>query len=82
MRTVADMIDGRNAPVHSSGGKPLIDLQAKECRFPTGRANGQHLFCAAKVSGWAPGQQHGCYCQQHRAYLRGLPSVWEERGAA
>ncbi len=80
MRSIDDMISGRNAPI-APGGDPngfvLADLDRAECRFPVG-AGGGVRFCGATVERWAPGFQHGCYCAHHRSYLRGQPSVQDE----
>ncbi|MCA0025501.1 hypothetical protein LB562_13515 [Mesorhizobium sp. B263B1A] len=72
MRTVLDMIAGRDAP--QPAGKPgigriLADLDSHQCRFPLQGDGAATRFCAAGVSeaDWLPGFPGRCYCTFHRS---------------
>ena len=53
------------------GGKPLTELSAGECRWPTGKLQRVENFCAAPVA--RPGLQ---YCETHmRAAYRPTPAM-------
>lgn len=80
MRSIDDMVAGRNAPLAPGapeGGLTLTDISPRGCRFAVGNRGGQHLFCAAEVDDWRPGTVNGCYCRTHRAYLTTCPNVGE-----
>lgn len=87
MRSVLDMVSGRNAPI-APGGDPdgfrLVDCEPRECRFPTGNDRDGVRFCAMPVepAEWRPGRVNGCYCAFHRAFLRGQPPVTEDESEA
>jgi len=82
MRSVLDMVEGRNAPLppgHNSCGKTLSSMGSHQCRFPVREVIGRIFFCAEDVPAgeWMPGKQHGCYCRFHREFLRGCLPVTE-----
>lgn len=52
--------------------KPLLDLQANECRWPVGHGNHGHLFCGHEAS--------GPYCAHHKARSVGQ-GTYSERSA-
>lgn len=68
MRTIDDMIEGRNAPIApgSDGlGFRLVDLDAHDCRFPIRQDRDGIYFCAEESA------EAGSYCAFHAAYLSG-----------
>lgn len=76
MRTVHDMIAGRDAP--QAGGKTdlsriLVDLESHQCRFPLRGEGAATRFCAAEVSEaeWLPGFAGRSYCSFHRRLSEG-----------
>lgn len=82
LRSVEDMIAGRNAPIAPAAPAPalLTALTGHQCRFPVGHDAAGARFCGASIPAdrWLPGKSMGSYCQLHRDYLRGCPSVWDE----
>lgn len=71
MRTVLDMIAGRDAPQadgRSGLSRILAELDSHQCRFPLRGDGAATRFCAADVSeaDWLPGKSGGCYCRFHR----------------
>lgn len=83
VRTIFDAIASRNAPI-APGGDPdgvlLVDIDARQCRFPIRRDARGTRFCAVTVEPeiWRPGKLNGCYCAFHRQFLAGQPRVNEE----
>lgn len=76
MRTVDDMIAGRDAPVVKGGsdlGRILADLASHQCRFPLRGDGAAMRFCAAEVSetDWMPGFPGRSYCRFHRPLTEG-----------
>jgi hypothetical protein len=72
MRSVLDMIAGRDAPTangHNGAGRLLVDLDSHQCRFPLHGDGAGTRFCAAEVSDadWLPGFAGRCYCTFHRS---------------
>lgn len=63
-----------------AAGLRMVDLAARQCRFPLSGSGFDTLFCAAAITpdDWRPGFQHGCYCQAHRDFLARQPRVTEE----
>lgn len=83
MRTVLDMIAGRDAPLAPGGnavGRTMLDLRSHQCRFPLRGSGAATRFCAVEVAvgQWLPGQNLGSYCSFHRDFLRGQPNVAED----
>ncbi|WP_421912759.1 hypothetical protein [Mesorhizobium sp.] len=71
MRTVLDMIAGRDAPQphgQTGLGRILADLESHQCRFPLRGEGAATRFCAAEVSdaAWLPGSPGRCYCAFHQ----------------
>jgi hypothetical protein len=76
MRSVLDMIAGRDAPTangHNGAGRLLVDLDSHQCRFPLHGDGAGTRFCAAEVSDadWLPGFAGRCYCTFHRRLSEG-----------
>ncbi|TIM07580.1 hypothetical protein [Mesorhizobium sp.] len=77
MRTVLDMIAGRDAPLAAGSngmGRVLADLNTHhQCRFPLRGEGVATRFCAAEVSeaDWLPGAPGRCYCRFHRRLTEG-----------
>lgn len=53
----------------SSLHKPLLNLQAKECRWPVGHDERGHLFCGHEAT--------GSYCTHHKARSVGRGTISE-----
>ncbi|QKC83248.1 hypothetical protein [Mesorhizobium sp. NZP2077] len=86
MRTIEAMIAGRDAPLApgcNSLGRSMLELRSHQCRFPLRGSGAAMRFCAVEVEvgAWMPGLSLGSYCSFHRDFLRGQPSVAEERVA-
>lgn len=76
MRSVHDMIAGRDAPVPNgmkSQGRLLADLDSHQCRFPLRGDGAAMRFCAAEISeaDWLPGFAGRSYCSFHRSLSEG-----------
>lgn len=76
MRSVDDMIAGRDAPqpLGKNGmGRILADLDSHQCRFPLRGEGAAIRFCAEEVSeaDWLPGCPGRCYCTFHRRLTEG-----------
>lgn len=65
-------------PMSAGDGWRLDELEDRECRFPILSEQRQHLFCAAAVDDWLPGEVNGSYCAFHRAFLARQPRVTED----
>lgn len=79
MRSVDDMIAGRNAP--TTQGLTLADISHRQCRFPVSGDGAQTLFCAAEIphGDWMPGASGGSYCSFHKDLARGRGTDAERR---
>lgn len=74
MKMVTPIVRPAAAPVMPEPRNiPLLDLKPNECRWPTSRVDGEHLFCAAVIGGG--GKFGASYCAAHGAMAR-APSRW------
>ncbi|TIM24734.1 MAG: hypothetical protein E5Y74_00625 [Mesorhizobium sp.] len=76
MRSVHDMIAGRDAPQpqgEKSLGRILADLDSHQCRFPLRGEGAAMRFCATEVTeaDWLPGFAGRSYCTFHRRLSEG-----------
>lgn len=55
-----------------SAGTPrsVLELGARQCRFPVEGDGADTLMCGAAVRRWQPGRIHGCYCEAHARAAR------------